>query len=92
MLVHSNFQENSKTLIYEETQNVLTSAYAMRTSNKGEVCSLFVKRLQNKNLNIFNLKRKDKYTITHMNLDMLLNPPAIYSSLMKKKYLYSFDK
>ena len=41
MLVYSNFYKEAKTLLWEETENILTSAYAMRSSIKSNIVTLF---------------------------------------------------
>jgi hypothetical protein len=92
MLVHSNFINDAKTLIYEDTENILTSAYANRCSTKANVVSLYSPRINNKNLCIFNLREKEKSAITYLDTDFLTNKTSFYYPLFLRQYMNTFQK
>ena len=85
MLINTNFMEG-KTLIFEETNNILTQAYCMRTPYTGKVVSLFREKICNKNLNIFNLTRKQKSLISFMDINCFLNKDAFGFEIFVKKF------
>ena len=64
MLLNSNFQPNQNTLILEETSNILTQAFALRTNFKSKIIQLFKDKISNKYLNIFNLSFRQKGLIS----------------------------
>ena len=90
MLINTNFMEG-KTLIFEETNNILTQAYCMRTPYNGKVISLFEEKICNKNLNIFNLTRKQKSLISYMNINCFLNKKSFGYDIFIKKFQNYFS-
>ena len=90
MLINTNFMEG-KTLIFEETNNILTQAYCMRTPYNGKVISLFKEKICNKNLNIFNLTRKQKSLISYMNINCFLNKKSFGYDIFIKKFQNYFS-
>ena len=90
MLINTNFMEG-KTLIFEETNNILTQAYCMRTPYNGKVISLFKEKICNKNLNIFNLTRKQKSLISYMNINCFLNKESFGYDIFIKKFQNYFS-
>ena len=86
MLINSNFINGSQTLILEETNNILTQAYCLRTHYDGKVISLFKEKICNKNLNIFNLNRHQKSLISFMNINLFLDKDSYYHDFFTKKY------
>jgi len=90
MLINTNFMEG-KTLIFEETNNILTQAYCMRTPYNGKVISLFKEKICNKNLNIFNLTRKQKSLISYMNINFFLNKKSFGYDIFIKKFQNYFS-
>lgn len=92
MLVHSKFNDNAKTLIYEETENILTCAYASRSSKQSNILSIFNGKIKTQNLQIFNLKKKEKSLITHLDINLLLNEQSFYYKLLSRNYILNFDK
>ncbi len=92
MLVHSNFINEAKTLIYEDTENILTSAYANRCSTKANVVTLYNPRINNKNLCIFNLREKEKNAITYLDFDHLTNKNSTYYPLFSRQLMNTFQK
>jgi len=92
ILVHSNFINKSKTLIYEDTENILTSAFANRCSTKGNVVAIFNPRINNKNLCIFNLTVKEKNAISYLDFDHLTNKNSAYYSLLSRQLMNTFQK
>ena len=90
MLINTNFMEG-KTLIFEETNNILTQAYCMRTPYTGKVVSLFREKICNKNLNIFNLTRKQKSLISYMNINCFLNKKSFGYDIFTQKFQNYFS-
>ena len=90
MLINTNFMEG-KTLIFEETNNILTQAYCMRTPYNGKVISLFKEKICNKNLNIFNLTRKQKSLISYMNINCFLNKESFGYDIFTQKFQNYFS-
>ena len=90
MLINTNFMEG-KTLIFEETNNILTQAYCMRTPYNGKVISLFKEKICNKNLNIFNLTRKQKSLISYMNINCFLNKESFGYDIFNQKFQNYFS-
>ena len=90
MLINTNFMEG-KTLIFEETNNILTQAYCMRTPYHGKVISLFKEKICNKNLNIFNLTRKQKSLISYMNINCFLNKKSFGYDIFTQKFQNYFS-
>jgi len=90
MLINTNFMEG-KTLIFEETNNILTQVYCMRTPYNGKVISLFKEKICNKNLNIFNLTRKQKSLISYMNINCFLNKKSFGYDIFIKKFQNYFS-
>jgi hypothetical protein len=92
MLVYSVFFKDSKTLIYEDTENILTSAYASRSSKTSLIVSLFDTRINTKNLTLFNLHRRNKYPINYIDIVNFTNQTSFYYNLFSKSYFNMFDK
>jgi tRNA (adenine-N(1)-)-methyltransferase non-catalytic subunit len=92
ILVHSNFFNNAKTIILEDIDNILTSAFTLRSGNKSNIVSLYQSKLNNKNLSIFNFSFEKKNLITYMNYESLINPSGFFYKTLCKNFLLSFDK
>jgi hypothetical protein len=92
MLVYSIFNNHANSLLYEDLENVLTSIYASRSSVHANVVSLFNSKISNRNLPIFNLRRKQKNIITYVDVENFTNCESLYHNLLAKKYMYKFDK
>lgn len=92
MLVNSHFNNNASTLLYEDIDNVLISCYASRSSVTSNVISLYDGKLKNTNLAIFNLCRKYKYIISHVDIDSVLNKNNFFYGLLSQRYRLRFDK
>lgn len=93
ILVHANFLNNSKILIFEDIDNILVSAFAERISHNSNLISLFDDKIKTRNLSLFNMKRRNKYNITHLDLKTLLNKEeTFYSKMLQNLYTNYFDK
>jgi tRNA (adenine-N(1)-)-methyltransferase non-catalytic subunit len=91
MLLNSNFQPNQNTLILEETSNILTQAFALRTNFKSKIIQLFKDKISNKYLNIFNLSFRQKGLISQVNIDCFLNENNFWYKIYNNKYKESFS-
>ena len=91
MLLNSNFQPNQNTLILEETSNILTQAFALRTNFKSKIIQLFKGKISNKYLNIFNLSFRQKGLISQVNIDCFLNENNFWYKIYNNKYKESFS-
>jgi hypothetical protein len=89
MLTYSNFINNSKTLILEDIEGFITGMYAMRSSNKSNIVSLYSERIRNKSSLFFNLDYNDKSIISYVDMNTLLNEKEHFVS---KRYALYFDK
>jgi hypothetical protein len=87
MLTYTNFINNGKTLIYEDTEGFVTGFYAMRSSKGSNLVSLFQERPKNKHMLFFNLKNSEKKIITHLDINQLRA-----SNFIAKQYICHFDK
>jgi hypothetical protein len=92
MLVNSNFLNNASTLIYEETENVITSAYVSKSSNESSIVSLYDQRFKPRNLSLFNFPKKKKMTISYIDKACFVNRENPFFKFFAKKYLMSFNK
>ena len=86
MLINSNFQENSSTIIIDESNNILTLAYAQRTQFGSKVLHLFFDRVPSKNLNLLNLNDKQKANIQYMNYSFLLDETQMFKNFYENKF------
>ena len=86
MLVNSNFLPNTHTLIYEETNNILTHAYAMRTQFGSKVYHLYKDRISNKNLNLFNFSSFQKAIITYLEYKQITDKTSFGYEMFNKKF------
>jgi hypothetical protein len=69
MLVYSSFLNDANTLIYEDTDNIVTMAYASRTSSAGRVVALNqTGQTKTKNMSIFNLSQEQKDVVKFMDV------------------------
>ncbi len=89
MLTYSNFINDGKTLILEDIEGFITGMYAMRSSNRSNIVSLYSERVRNKSSLFFNLDYKDKAIISYVDLNTLLNEKEHFIS---RRYSYYFDK
>ena len=86
MLINSNFQEKSSTIIIDESSNILTLAYAQRTQFDSKVMHIFFDRVPSKNLNLLNLDRKQKANIAYMKYDILMDEKNIFKNFYENKF------
>ena len=86
MLVNSNFQEKCSTLLIDETNNILTLAYAQRTQFDSKVVHLFFDKFTNKNLNILNLNPRQKGNITFMKYSLLFDDKSFFKKFYQNKF------
>ena len=85
MLINSNFQEKSSTIIIDESSNILTLAYAQRTQFDSKVMHLFFDRVPSKNLNLLNLDHKQKANIEFMRYSVLMDENQIFKNFYENK-------
>ena len=86
MLINSNFQEKSSTIIIDESNNILTLAYAQRTQFNSKVLHLFFDRVPSKNLNLLNLNDKQKSNIEYMRYSFLMDEKQIFKQFYENKF------
>ena len=86
MLINSNFQENSSTLIIDESSNILTLAYAQRTQFGAKVVHVFFERPPSKNLNLLNLNSRQKGNISYMKYSVLMDENQIFKKFYQNKF------
>lgn len=86
MLVNSNFQKGTRTLIYEETNNILTHCYAMRTQLNSKIYHIFNDKISVKNMNLFNLTEIQKTVIAYIEYKQLMH------KMYQKEFKNYFDK
>ena len=86
MLINSNFQENSSTLIIDESSNILTLAYAQRTQFGAKVVHVFFDRPPSKNLNLLNLNSRQKGNISYMKYSVLMDENQIFKKFYQNKF------
>ena len=92
MLINSNFLPKTSTLMYEQTSNILTSAYAQRTHFDSRIYHLFDNnKICNKNLNLFNLSTLQKALITYLNINVLTDSKNPMNEMISKKFENYFD-
>ena len=88
MLVNSNFQEKCHTLIMDESNNILTLAYMKRTKFDSNIVSVFLERINAKNLNILTDTKSTEFDlISHVRYDLLTDE----SSFIYKRSLGKFS-
>jgi len=92
MLAYSKFFNDANTLIYEDIDNLLTSIYCSRSSVNSNIVSLFQGKLIHKNLPIFNLRRKQKNTVTYLDIEYFTNCESLFHNMLAKRYVFSFEK
>ena len=86
MLINSNFQENSSTLIIDESSNILTLAYAQRTQFGAKVVHVFFERPPSKNLNLLNLNSRQKGNISYMKYSVFMDENQIFKKFYQNKF------
>ena len=86
MLVNSNFQEKCSTLLIDETNNILTLAYAQRTQFDSKVVHLFFDKFSNKNLNLLNLNPRQKGNITFLKYSLLFDDKYFFKNFYQNKF------
>ena len=86
MLINSNFQENSSTLIIDESSHILTLAYAQRTQFGSKVMHIFFDRPPSKNLNLLNLNSRQKGNIEYMRYSVLMDENQIFKKFYQNKF------
>ncbi len=89
MLIYSNFYKDASTLIFEETEGLLTSAYAMRSGDESNVTSIFDSRPKVRNNLLLNIPYEQKNIITFIEKSLFFdeNHP-LYNFIKKNNYLY----
>ena len=92
MLAYSKFFNDANTLIYEDIDNLLTSIYCSRSSVNSNIVSLFQGKLIHKNLPIFNLRRKQKNTVTYLDIEYFTNCESLFHNMLAKRYVFPFEK
>ena len=87
MLVNSNFLPESHTMIYDDTNNILTHAYAMRTQFTSKVYHVCKSnKISNKNMNIFNFSGRQKAIISYIDYDILVNKNHFWYEVYSHKF------
>jgi hypothetical protein len=86
MLINSNFQEKSSTIIIDESNFILTLSYAQRTQFDSKVMHLFFDRIPSKNLNLLNLNHKQKGNIEYMRYSILMDDNQMFKNFYKNKF------
>ena len=66
-----NFLPNTNTLIYEETNGVLTGAVLMRIQYKSRLISLFKKKIFLKGISLMNFCKDHKARLTYINYESM---------------------
>lgn len=92
MLSYSNLTNKANTLIFEDCMGLLASAFAQRSSIHSNIMSLFTDRIKAKYNNLLYMKKRDKYPITYMKLDYLVNTNTHYYNLFTRMYYNYFEK
>jgi len=91
MLSYANLVGKSNTLIFEECNGLLTSAFTQRSSIHSNIMSIFHKRIKAKYNNLLYMKKREKYPITYMKLDYLVDNTTSFYNLFSKFYYHYFD-
>ena len=86
MLINSNFQEKSNTIIIDESNFILTLAYAQRTQFGSKVMHIFFDRIPSKNINLLNLNRAQKANIEYMRYSLLMDDTRMFKNFYKNKF------
>jgi hypothetical protein len=86
MLINSNFQEKSSTIIIDESNFILTLAYAQRTQFGSKVMHIFFDRIPSKNINLLNLNRAQKANIEYMRYSLLMDDTRMFKNFYKNKF------
>ena len=86
MLVNSNFQKNSSTIIIDDSCHILTLAYAQRTQFGSKVMHIFFDRPPSKNLNLLNLNSRQKGNIGYMSYYVLMDDNQIFKKFYQNKF------
>ena len=86
MLINSNFQERSSTIMIDESSNILTLAYAQRTQFDSKVVHIFFDRVPSKNLNLLNIDRKQKANIEYMKYSVIMDENQIFKNFFENKF------
>ena len=92
MLSYSNLTNKANTLLFEECNGLLTNCFAQRSSIHSNIMSLFFKRIKAKFNNLLYMKKRDKYPITFMKFDYLVDQTTQYYKLFSKLYYNYFEK
>lgn len=92
MLIYSNFYNNASTLIYEETEGLVTSAYAMRSGNESSVTSIYDARPKVRNNLLFNLPYEQKNVITYAEKSLFFNKSHPLHPFIRKNNCLFFSK
>lgn len=71
ILLNINFLPNTNTLIYEETNGVLTGAVLMRIQYKSRLISLFKKKIFLKGISLMNFCKDHKARLTYINYESM---------------------
>ena len=91
MLVNSNFLPGANTLIYEDTNNILTHAYAMRTHFDAKVYHVYSDKIANKNMNLFNFSNRQKSIIAYIEMKQLTDKKSFGYEMLNKKFNQFFS-
>lgn len=92
MLVYSNFYNNASSLIYEDTEGLVTCAYALRSGNKSSVTSLYNTRPKIRNNVLFNIPQEDMKIVTYLEKGVLMDRNNPQYSVMRKNHLNLYSK
>jgi len=91
MLSYANLVGKANTLIFEECNGLLANAFAQRSSIHSNIMSIFYNRIKAKYNNLLYMKKRDKYPITYMKLDYLVNNTTSFYKLFSKHYYHYFE-
>ncbi len=92
ILSYSNLTNKANTLIFEECNGLLTNCFAQRSSIHCNILTLFEERIKAKYNNLLYMKKRDKYPITFMKYDYLVNPNTCYYKFFSNYYFNYFEK
>lgn len=92
MLIYSNFYKNASTLIYEETEGLVTSAYAMRSGDESNVTSIFDSRPKVRNNLLLNIPYEQKNIITYVEKSLFFDDKHPLHEFTKKNNHLFFSK
>lgn len=92
ILTYAKFYPDSKTLIYDETDFILTGAFAERGSGSSNIVSLYKDKFKNRNMCVFNLSEHEKFRVSYVELNNLTDTNNHFFKIFASRYQLYFDK